>query len=106
MRDARRFSAREVSQGVQRPVLAQTTWFGSTVVAHSGAAPLVFEPFSAKSCPADRPRWSLDSEDVPDVTRAQATVVTAGAVRLVFHVRRPCWAGETLPATRSTRIPG
>jgi hypothetical protein len=32
MRDARRFSAREVSHGVQRHVLAQTTWSGSTVV--------------------------------------------------------------------------
>jgi hypothetical protein len=41
MRDARRFSAREVSHGVQRHVLAQTTWSGSTVVAHSGAVPLV-----------------------------------------------------------------
>lgn len=35
MRDARRFSAWEVSQGVQRRVLVQTTWFGSTVTAHS-----------------------------------------------------------------------
>lgn len=43
MRDARRFSAREVSHGVQRHVLAQTTWFGSTVMAHSGAAPLFIE---------------------------------------------------------------
>lgn len=42
MRNARRISTREVSQGVQRHVLAQTTWFGSTVMAHRGAAPLVF----------------------------------------------------------------
>lgn len=58
MRDARRFSSREVSQGVQRPVLCQTTWFGSTVVAHSGAAPLVFARLTAESCPADRPAGS------------------------------------------------
>ncbi|MEU0398480.1 hypothetical protein ABZ208_38275, partial [Streptomyces sp. NPDC006208] len=31
MRDAQQISAREVSQGVQRHVLDQTTWFGSTV---------------------------------------------------------------------------
>lgn len=43
MRDARRISAREVSQGVQRHVLCQTTWFGSTVMAQSGAVPLVFD---------------------------------------------------------------
>lgn len=42
MRDARQISSREVSQGVQRHVLTQTTWLGSTVVAHSGAVPLVF----------------------------------------------------------------
>jgi hypothetical protein len=56
MRDARRFSAREVSQGVQRHVLDQTTWFGSTVMAHSGAAPLVFELLTARFCPADQGR--------------------------------------------------
>lgn len=56
MRDARRFSAREVSQGVQRHVLAQTTWFGSTVVAHSSAAPLVFQRLTAGFCPADHGR--------------------------------------------------
>lgn len=49
MRDARRISTREVSQGVQRHVLAQTTWFGSTVVALSCAAPLVFERLTAGS---------------------------------------------------------
>ncbi|SFG98857.1 hypothetical protein SAMN02787118_13648 [Streptomyces mirabilis] len=43
MRDARQISARGVSQGVQRHVLDQTTWFGSTVMAHSGVVPLVFE---------------------------------------------------------------
>jgi hypothetical protein len=43
MRDARQISAREVSQGVQRHVLDQTTWFGCTVVARSGAVPLDFE---------------------------------------------------------------
>ncbi len=43
MRDARPISAREVSQGVQRRVLDLATWFGSTVVARSGDAPLVFE---------------------------------------------------------------
>ncbi|WP_328624496.1 hypothetical protein OHA88_05660 [Streptomyces sp. NBC_00353] len=52
MRDARRFSAREVSQGVQRRVLVQATWFGSTVMAHIGAAPLVFERLTARLCPA------------------------------------------------------
>ena len=48
MRDARQISAREVSQGVQRHVLDQTTWFGSTVTAHGGAVPLVFECFTAR----------------------------------------------------------
>jgi hypothetical protein len=56
MRDARRFSAREVSQGVQRHVLDQTTWLGSTVMAHSGAVPLVFERLTARFCPADHGR--------------------------------------------------
>jgi hypothetical protein len=56
MRDARRFSAREVSQGVQRHVLDQTTGFGSTVTAHGGAAPLVFELLTARLCPADQGR--------------------------------------------------
>lgn len=42
MRDARQISSREVSQGVHRHVLTQTTWLGSTVTAHSGPAPLVF----------------------------------------------------------------
>jgi len=49
MRDARQISAREVSQGVQRHVLDQTTGLGSTVMAHSGAAPLVFERLTARS---------------------------------------------------------
>jgi hypothetical protein len=48
MRDARQISAREVSQGVQRHVLDSTTWLGSTVMAHSGAAPLVFERPTAR----------------------------------------------------------
>ena len=42
MRDARRFSAREVSQGVQRDVLAWATWVDGTVMAHGGALPLGF----------------------------------------------------------------
>ena len=42
MRDARQISSREVSQGVQRHVLAQATWVGSTVVGHGGAVPPVF----------------------------------------------------------------
>lgn len=49
MRDARQISARGVSHGVQRHVLAQTTWFGSTVVAYGGAAPLVFERLVARA---------------------------------------------------------
>jgi hypothetical protein len=52
MRDARQISAREVSQGVQRHVLDETTWFGSTVMAHSGAAPLVS---SFAGAPSRRP---------------------------------------------------
>ena len=43
MRDARRFSVRGVSLGVQRCGLHSTTWSGSTVMAHSGAAPLVLQ---------------------------------------------------------------
>lgn len=53
MRDARQISSREVSQGVQRDALHQTTWFGSTVMAQRGAAPLVFERLTAKFHPAD-----------------------------------------------------
>lgn len=53
MRDARHISSREVSQGVQRDVLAWMTWLGSTVRQHSGAVPLVFERLTARSCPAD-----------------------------------------------------
>ncbi|KPI00696.1 CopG-like domain-containing protein DNA-binding protein [Actinobacteria bacterium OK006] len=56
MRDARQISAREVSQGVQRHVLDQTTWFGSTVMAQCGAAPLVFERLTARVHPADHGR--------------------------------------------------
>lgn len=52
MRDARRFSTREVSHGVQRHILAQTTWLGSTVVANSGAAPLVLERLTVRFRPA------------------------------------------------------
>lgn len=43
MCDARQISTRGVSQGVQRHVLAWATWFGSTVGAHSGVVPTVFE---------------------------------------------------------------
>lgn len=68
MRDARRFSAREVSQGVQRHVLAQTTWFGSTVMAHSGAVPLVFERLTARFCPADHGRSQSQSQIAAAVT--------------------------------------
>ncbi|GAA2231703.1 hypothetical protein GCM10010232_17900 [Streptomyces amakusaensis] len=53
MRDARRISTREVSHGVQRHVLAQTTWLGSTVMAHSGAGPLVFACLTAGFHQAD-----------------------------------------------------
>lgn len=56
MCDARRFSAREVSQGVQRDVLAWTTRVGSTVMAHCGAVPLIFERLTARVCPVDRGR--------------------------------------------------
>lgn len=56
MRDARQISAREVSQGVQRHVLDQTTWFGSTVMAQCGASPLVFERLTARVHPADHGR--------------------------------------------------
>lgn len=56
MRDARHISSREVSQGVQRLVLAWTTWLGSTVRQHSGAAPLVFERLSARFHPAHHGR--------------------------------------------------
>ena len=56
MRDARRFSTWGVSHGVQRHVLAQTTWSGSTVMAHSGAAPLIFGSLAAGYCPADHRR--------------------------------------------------
>lgn len=56
MRDARQSSAREVSHGVQRHVLHQTTWFGSTVMAQRGAAPLVFERLTAGFHPADHGR--------------------------------------------------
>lgn len=56
MRDARRFSAREVSQGVQRHVLTQMIRSGSTVMAHSGAVPLVFARLTARFCPADQGR--------------------------------------------------
>lgn len=52
MRNARQISAREVSHGVQRHVLAQTTWFGSTVMAYRGAAPLVFERLTTRFRPA------------------------------------------------------
>jgi len=48
MRDARRFSTWGVSHGVQRHVLAQTTWSGSTVMARSGAAPLIFGSLTAR----------------------------------------------------------
>jgi hypothetical protein len=47
MRDARLISAREVSHGVQRLVSDWTTWFGSRIVAHIGAGPLIFERLSA-----------------------------------------------------------
>ena len=69
MRDARRISAREVSQGVQRHVLDQTTWFGSTVMAHSGAVPLVFEP-----SPPGSVRWIMDEVGA---RRAEATDLTS-----------------------------
>jgi hypothetical protein len=49
MRDARQISAREVSHGVQRHVLAWATWFGSTVMAQRGAAPPVFERLNARA---------------------------------------------------------
>jgi hypothetical protein len=56
MRDARQISAREVSQGVQRHVLDQTTWFGSTVMAHCGAAPPVCEHLTASFDSVDHGR--------------------------------------------------
>jgi DNA-binding transcriptional ArsR family regulator len=43
MRDARRISAREVSHGVQRHVLAWATWSGSTVGQRSSTDPLDFD---------------------------------------------------------------
>jgi hypothetical protein len=58
MRDARQISSREVSHGVQRHVLAQTTWFRSTVRAHSRAAPQVFR------APGPVPRSSRHSGGV------------------------------------------
>ena len=61
MRDARRFSAREVSLGVQRHVLDQTTWLGSTVMAHSGAVPPVFE----RSASAGGTGHSMSAPPVP-----------------------------------------
>ena len=82
MRDARRFSAREVSQGVQRHVLGQTTWFGSTVTAHSGAVPPVFQRLTARSRPADRGRGR---------SRAAATTVTAPAAKAPVGTHPPAW---------------
>lgn len=48
MRDARRFIARGVSQGVQRHVLAWISWSGSTVGAGGDAVPPVFERGGAR----------------------------------------------------------
>lgn len=56
MRDARQISAREVSHGVQRHVLDYTTWSGSTVMAYSGAVPLVFERLTDRFFSADHGR--------------------------------------------------
>lgn len=72
MRDARRFSTREVSHGVQRHILAQTTWLGSTVVANSGAAPLVLERLTVGFRPAadyERSRPTRAIEDGIDLGR-------------------------------------
>lgn len=82
MRDARQISAREVSQGVQRHFLDWTTWFGSTVMAHSGAAPLVFERLTARFHPADHGRSQ---------SQIAATVTVRGrrGPRLSYLVARP-----------------
>lgn len=70
MRDARRFSTREVSHGVQRHILAQTTWLGSTLVANSGAAPLVLDRLTVGFRPAadyERSRPTLAIEEGIDL---------------------------------------
>lgn len=56
MRDARKISARENSQGVQRHVLGSASWSGSTLTARSGADPLLFERSSRSWIPRHQPR--------------------------------------------------
>ncbi len=95
MRDARQISVRGVSHGVQRHVLGQTTWFGSTLTARGCALPPVFEhviagfrrrrhgpgavgpvaaecvPTNAAPTPDDGPRWDRLSEQRPELLRQQ-----------------------------------
>jgi len=80
MRDARRFSAREVSHGVQRHVLGQTTWSGSTVMAHSGAVPLVFQRLTARLCPADHGRSPSPTDNRSGGLPGRATVAGPGVL--------------------------
>ncbi len=67
MCDARQISTRGVSQGVQRHVLAWATRFGSTVGAHSGLVPTVFERLTHGRRTSSR-RPGTDSGPTPGTT--------------------------------------
>lgn len=64
MRDARQISARDVSQGVQRPALCLDDVGGRRVVARGGATPPVFRAGAAQAVgtgstmPSAADRWA------------------------------------------------
>lgn len=98
MRDARHISSREVSQGVQRHVLDQTTWFGCTVMAHNDAAPLVFERPTAGSI-----RRIMDEAGARSRRRPASRCAPGPADSVPrYGSWDPCWTSSTGVVTPSS----
>ncbi len=119
MRDARHISSREVSHGVQRHVLTQTTWLGSTVMAHSGTAPLVFERLTTRFHPADHDpsggahlhrvrfggvRMPTDEDGVAAAAVAALHATAADSGRPSGQFTRPAWVSQSFATVSASSL--